>query len=375
MRRALATATATATRLRSGFCSHKSPIYTALVPATACLPAASRFAVAATHTAVAAPKSGKLDVALIAKLRKETQCTITKAKEALAAVAASSASGDLYAAALSWLEQDLAESSAKKAAKVGDRATAEGLVVVVADAESGTHAAMVEVNSETDFVAKSPLFGELLHRIGATAASIREPAPIQGSDGLRDRVALATVPTEKLLGMNLADSPSQTVKDAFTETIGKLGENLRLRRALVGIVADSRHVFGTYAHSGGNALAPGLGRFASIVALAHSQPLAPEERVKIAQFARKIAQHITGFAPKAIHADPNATPDAIAPEEALLSQDFLFGGGSVADALAAFSAELGKQIYVADFARYACGEGLEKKADNFAEEVMKQAGL
>ncbi|KAI8924548.1 elongation factor TS-domain-containing protein [Entophlyctis helioformis] len=346
------------------------------------------------YYATAAPPA-KLDVAMIARLRKESQCTIAKAKEALQAVASSSSSSSttpdaVYAAALEWLRNDLAAAGAKKAAKVADRVTAEGLVGVHVNA-SASAAAMVEVNSETDFVAKSALFGQLVSSAARTASALAGSGAGSTSTSTSASASgvLVAMDSEAVLDAAVVGDSGvvgdMTVRASFTETIGKLGENLRLRRALVttattaspaAVAASPATVFGVYAHAGGNALAPGLGTFASVVALAVDQPgsaVSADTRAKVAAFAGKVAQHVTGFAPKALHAS-SAGESAVAPDEALLTQDFLFGGGSVSQALDALSAELGAKVTVADYVRYACGEGIEKKKDNFVEEVMKQAG-
>ncbi|KAL2912307.1 Elongation factor Ts, mitochondrial [Polyrhizophydium stewartii] len=345
------------------------------MPRTAVPAAAAAAATAVAVRAFSASHSArapKIDVALIAKLRKDTQCTISKAKEALLAVTQPGmAAADVHAAAVEWLLKDIAESGAKKAAKVSDRVTAEGLVAVFADPAAAA-AAMVEINSETDFVAKSDLFSDLAARVCRAVAE----AP---ADRARPPAPLAVVEPEEILESPFAwpAGDAATVRAAFTETIGKLGENIRLRRAIVAR-ADAPAVLGVYAHAGGESRPAGLGRFGCVVVLAADAPLSPDHRPAVAAMARKVAQHATGFAPKAIHPRLAASaedPLAVAPEEALLHQDFLFGGGSVADALAAFSAQIGVNVAVTDFVRFACGEGIEKKKENFAEEVMKQAGM
>ncbi|KAH6561399.1 hypothetical protein BASA50_009512 [Batrachochytrium salamandrivorans] len=349
----------------------------------------------------------KLNVVLISRLRKETQCTLSKAKNALTAIQAETHSGtdqEIYAAALEWLEKDMLENGAKKAAKVSDRVTAEGCVAVFSDA-LGRSAAIVEINSETDFVSKSELFCDLVQRVGQTIAQAPE---LQSTI---DPLALLNKPLHTIdrslalqatMHKKTAADVSTTMQTTFADTIFKLGENIQLRRALLALqppplsqpaanplpANNANHeltqqrVFGIYAHAGADTLVAGLGKFAAIVALAPAEPQVTFNNVqasRIAEMAKKIAQHIVGFAPKAISCPAvvdgllDSSEDQVTPDEALLTQDFLFGNGTVGQVLGSLSEEIGNQIIVQDFVRYACGEGIEKKQENFAEEVQRQA--
>ncbi|KAI9098169.1 elongation factor TS-domain-containing protein [Phlyctochytrium arcticum] len=331
--------------------------------------------------------------AIIAKLRKQTQCSISKAREALAA-----SGGSSFEAALEWLEKDAATAGAKKAAKLGSRVAAEGLLGLC---QVGNKAALVEFNSETDFVARSKEFVDLVQRTAVTSS-------LMGEDFAKEPLVafLLDIDTDPLLECPLLPDPAapalpaaefqgKTVKESILETIGKLGENIKMRRALVTNAPDEdfRGSFlfaGGYVHSADSSLPSGVGRLGSLVVLESfvnpGEKLTEAERAKATDLAKKLAQHITGFSPtfkteeeldhfikKDLLSDTarneGESEDEFRDRVVLDRQPFLFGGGSVEEVLSKHGAE------VADFVRWECGEGIEKKEDNFAEEVSKQAGL
>ncbi|EPQ56576.1 hypothetical protein GLOTRDRAFT_105438 [Gloeophyllum trabeum ATCC 11539] len=250
--------------------------------------------------------TGKPDIKLVAELRKRTEVSLTKAREALAA------SGNDVNAALDWLEQDLAVSGAKKAAKLEGRTANEGLVgVCVLSAGSGsgqgagrgsTRAAMVELNCETDFVGRNELFGRLLADIAHTAAFIAEPAD---SEDL-----LVPCPLDMLHDAPLISStdPSvqarATVASAIRDTIAKVGEKISLRRA----VTVARQPFASnelglrvasYVH--GSVGLPSQGRIGTLALLAlKSNSLRdvlskPDFLADLEKLERSIARQIVGF--------------------------------------------------------------------------------
>lgn len=167
---------------------------------------------------------------------------------------------------------------------------------------------------------------------------------------------------EALLETNLNAS---TIKNEITETIVKLGENIKLRRGILYESAPGR-ILGIHSHSA-QALPSGLGRIASIVVLElgsasehtegakSSSQTSTEEIAQRHAFAQKLAQHVSGFAPFEIQG-----------EDGLLSQSFLFGGGTVLEVLQTMN------LKVVEFCRWECGEGLEKIQQDFASEVAKQ---
>ncbi|XJO78174.1 hypothetical protein BDV3_002656 [Batrachochytrium dendrobatidis] len=335
----------------------------------------------------------KLNVAMVSRLRKETQCALSKAKDALVAIKAEIHPGtdqQIYDDALAWLHKDMAESGAKKAAKVSNRVTAEGLVGVFCDPRYGRHAAMVEINSETDFVSKSELFSKLVESVGLTVAQSPEIRSTIDESKLHAS-PIHEIDRSMILQSSMVASDTLSIQTAFADVIGKLGENLQLRRALLAlqpfnsthITSDhQQRVFGVYAHAAEKTKIAGLGKFAAVVSLTSAEPkvdLAESQILRMAIFANKLAQHITGFSPTSIYATPFHTDNnsqetpATSSEDVLMTQQFLFGGGTVLEVLNALSKEIKAKIVVEAFTRYACGEGIEKKPDNFVDEVMKQA--
>ncbi|KAI8916726.1 elongation factor TS-domain-containing protein [Powellomyces hirtus] len=360
-----------------------------LVPLCPLSPLARTFI--STHPTLASPT-----LALVARLRKETQCSISKAREALSAT-----SGTSYADALAWLQNDTLTSGAKKAAKLGSRVAAEGVVHALC-LENGARGVVVEVNAETDFVARSKDFVELVKRVGATTIMVGD----QGVRGQGNEVVV-DVPVEFLTSAPQLPSATaaevgefKTVQEDVVETIGKLGENIKIRRAVVTstptpTTAGHQEFFaGSYAHSGGDSTLPrGFGRIAALAVLHVSPPTTttPTQVSALLTLANKVAQHIVGFNPQVVsESDINPTTEAASDGESasdhldrvvLLRQPFVFGGGSVQQVLDQAVVDIFPELQrnvkleVRQFVRWECGEGIEKKEDNFVEEVMKQAGL
>jgi len=320
-------------------------------------------------------------IKLVAELRKLTEVSITKAREALAA------SNNDVSAALQWLQTDLAVSGAKKAAKVAHRATSEGLVCASvlsrgtgsSLSSSGAHgrghghghggvrAALVELNCETDFVARNALFGRLVADLAHTAAFLAEVEE-PDSSGRQRRTHVRPVPRELLLDAPLLSATGgegpqgpagasgvATVGSAIRDAISKLGENVVLRRA-VSIVHDSvpraRAELGmrvvSYAHGGvassALSLPPSLstsqGRIGALALVALKSPrLAPllstlEFRDELERIERALARQVVGFDTMAIRGD----------EGALYDQPFMMFGGAqegetVGDGLARWARE------------------------------------
>ncbi|KAJ3089310.1 Elongation factor Ts, mitochondrial [Quaeritorhiza haematococci] len=344
----------------------------------------------------------KANVSLIAKIRKETQCSISKAKEALIA-----ANND-YDAALEWLEKDAAASGAKKAAKVSGRTAKEGIIAVLGGLTNNNgsgeetlvrgagRAFMVEINSETDFVSRSDIFKEFVQGVAATGYLLGEEiVSTEGANvsGIRP-VSIDTLLASPLLPTmtQAADVAGKTVQQALIETIGKLGENIQIRRAVAITPKPSPTtlfeikqrqqgprsfvVTGVYVHSsGGENLPRNLGRIGGVVAL-DVEPTPSEvnetflkERVPL--LAKQLAQQVVGFAPTSLGSYEEATStDATS----LYGQDFMLGGGTVRNVLKEMETENGVKLRIVGFERFECGEGIEKEESNFAEEVAKQVG-
>ncbi|KAJ3034339.1 Elongation factor Ts, mitochondrial [Rhizophlyctis rosea] len=329
---------------------------------------------------------------LVARLRKATGCSISKAREAIkAGEQAQGSTEELYKSALKWLDADAAASASKKAGKLASRTAKEGLIAVThlsTTPQTPISASIIELNSETDFVSRSPDFTSLAERIGITAAIL--------SDDLSSSTAtdaLTSQSPESLLAAPLLPHPSapaegeesyQSVQERITETIGKLGENIQLRRVMT-VGGREDQIVGTYVH-GDSSLPKNLGRIGALLVI-RVRPislLSSSSTPTLSTLARQLAQQVVGFSPLSI--TPSSLPPSALPEEGesesdfldrvvLLRQPFLAGGGTVGEVVKKVGEDVGGHVEVVGFVRYECGEGIEKKEDNFAEEVLKQAGL
>ena len=179
------------------------------------------------------PSFTKANIKLVAELRKRTEVSLSKAKEAL------TATNNDVDVALEWLEKDLITSGAKKKEKVQDRTAGEGLIGVSVlsngfsrqNAARGVRAAIAELNCETDFVARNQLFGELLDDITHTAAFISDfdaYYTIADSKTFLDKFLL---PAPLLSARNPSQRPTTDVGGAIDALIAKVGEKISLARA------------------------------------------------------------------------------------------------------------------------------------------------
>ncbi len=270
--------------------------------------------------------------------------------------------GDIEAA-MDWLRTK----GIAKAEKKSDRVAAEGLVGIVSQ---GSKAAVVELNSETDFVARNEQFQQMVSEI--TSAAI-------ATDGSNEAVEAAKLSTGK------------TVAETITEAVSTIGENMNLRRATVMEVSEG--VVASYMH---NATAPGLGKIGVLVALQSSG-----NADALTAIGKQIAMHIAALNPLAATKDEipadvadreraiyleqareSGKPDNIAEkmvegrmrkffqESVLLSQTFVVDGeNTVEQALKNMEETAGAPITLVGFTRYELGAGIEKKEDDFAAEV------
>ncbi len=276
--------------------------------------------------------------------------------------------GDMEAA-IDWLRAKGLSKAAKKAGRVA----AEGLIGV---AVAGNRAAVVEVNSETDFVARNEAFQTLVRTVAEVAVQ---------NGGDRDRTAAATYPGK-----------GHSVEDEVKELVATIGENMTFRRSAgmevgAGVVAP-------YIHS---SIADGLGKIGVLVALESTGNT--DELMKL---GRQIAMHVAATSPLALSAeeiDPAVVERerAIFAEQAresgkpanviekmvegrirkfyeestLLKQAFVINPDqTVEQAVKAAEATVGAPIKVAAFVRYAIGEGIEREESDFAAEVAAAAG-
>ncbi|KAH9973231.1 hypothetical protein BGW80DRAFT_1437263 [Lactifluus volemus] len=253
---------------------------------------------------------------LVAELRKLTEVSITKAREALAA------SDNNVSAALKWLQNDLAVSGAQKAAKVAHRTAGEGLIGASilsrgtgSPGGGGVRASLVELNCETDFVARNALFGRLVADVAHTAAFLAEPDQQQQQ---RRRLCHA-IPLEPFLDAPLlSSSPSSeeegvvgsgsrgggTVGNAIRDAIAKLGEISFPRvRGDLGLRVTS------YTHGG---VVPTQGRIGALALIALKSPrLTPllgtlDFREELERVERSLARQIVGFDTPAVRGEENA---------------------------------------------------------------------
>jgi elongation factor Ts len=249
---------------------------------------------------------------------------------------------------------------------------AEGLIGVAVD---GTRGAVVEVNSETDFVAKNEQFQEFV--TAAAAISLE-----QGGD---------------VAAVLEAQYPSGgTVQDKLTSNVATIGENQSIRRAASVQVGEG--VVVPYVH---NAAAPGLGKIGVLVALESGA-----ERDELETLGKQLAMHIAAAAPLALRgedldpamiereraiatekANESGKPAEIVSkmveggiakfrkDNALLSQLFVMDNKTkVEDVIAAKAKELGTPVTLASYVRFQLGEGIERKETDFAAEVAAAAG-
>lgn len=175
----------------------------------------------------------KASIKLIAEIRKRIAGTsLTKAREALAAT------NNNLEDALKWLEKDLAISGAAKAAKLEGRTASQGLIALAIlsnggwdkGRSSGARAAMVELNCETDFVARNELFVQLARDISHTAAFLTEPSA-ETSDTLFSHASVDMLVDAPVVCASPSSSSKMSISEAIQSNIAKLGEKISLRRA------------------------------------------------------------------------------------------------------------------------------------------------
>ncbi|MBN9586290.1 MAG: elongation factor Ts [Afipia sp.] len=302
-----------------------------------------------------------ITAAMVKDLREKTGVGMMDCKQAL-----NENNGDMEAA-IDWLRKKGLSKAAKKAGRVA----AEGLIAAVV---SGTKGVVVEVNSETDFVARNEQFQGLVKMIGQVALKA-------GAD------------VEKIKAAPVGDV---NVDRAIQDAIATIGENMTLRRAAEVSVNDG--VVASYVH---NAVLDGLGKMGVLVALESTG-----KKDELAALGRQIAMHVASSSPQALDAaglDPvviqrekdvmadkyrqQGKPDAMIEkivdsgiktffkEVTLLEQPFIFDDKkSVAQAVKEAEGKVGAPIKVAGFVRYALGEGIEKQESDFAAEVAAAAG-
>jgi elongation factor Ts len=300
--------------------------------------------------------------ALVKQLRDQTGAGMMDCKAAL------TETGGDFEAAVDWLRKKGLAAAAKKAGRVAS----QGLVGVEV---SGRRGAMVEVNSETDFVARNQDFQALVRAIARLALE---------AGGDRDRLLGARVPAS-----------GRRVADEITQAVAVIGENINLRRSAG--VEVGQGVVGSYVHG---ALAPGLGTIGVLVGL-HSSG----DSDRLAALGKQLAMHVAAARPQAVSIDrldpttlqreraiyadqarSSGKPDNIIDkivegrvrkfyeEAVLLEQPFVIDPDlKVKDAIDRVAEEIGSSIAVTEFVRFALGEGLTLPGSKTAEEVPQLA--
>jgi len=306
-----------------------------------------------------------ISASAIKELRETTGAGMMDCKKAL-----TEANGNMEEAQ-DWLRKKGLASAAKKSGRVA----AEGLVAVHS-ADDNQSAAMIELNSETDFVARNDQF---------------QAAASQGAKN-----ALAVNGDHAALMDYQCPVAGKPVKDAVTDAIATIGENITLRRSAA--LKQDKGVVASYVHG---AVQPGLGKIGILVSLESEG-----DKAKLVEFGKKLAMHIAAARPlsltrEGVDATAIERERAIFKEQAIASgkpaeiaekmvegrirkfyeevvlpeQEYVIEGKiKVSEAVENFAKELGSPVSIAAFERFELGEGVEKKEEDFAAEVAKAAG-
>ncbi|HEX2655525.1 MAG TPA: translation elongation factor Ts [Xanthobacteraceae bacterium] len=299
--------------------------------------------------------------AMVKELREKTGAGMMDCKAALTETA-----GDLEAA-VDWLRKK----GLSKAAKKADRVAAEGLIGIALE---GTKGIVVEVNSETDFVARNDHFQGLVKMIAH--AGLKAGADVEA--------------------IKAAPAGSATIGDAISSAIATIGENMTLRRAA--LLSVQSGIVASYVH---NQIIDGLGKIGVIVALESTG-----KQDELLSLGRKLAMHVAAANPQALDAasiDPAVVArerDVLADkarssgkpanviekivesglktfykEITLVEQAYIHDSGkSVAQAIKEAEGTVGGPIKLVGFVRFALGEGIEKQGCDFAAEVAAVVG-
>ncbi|MGM9913630.1 translation elongation factor Ts [Floccifex sp.] len=289
----------------------------------------------------------------VKELREKTGAGMMDCKKALSAN-----DGDM-AKAVDWLR----EKGIAKAAKKEGRIAAEGLTRV---AVSGNTGILFEVNSETDFVSKNEQFLSLLDKI-QTAVLENKPADVEAC------LAIST--------------PEGTINDLITNATATIGEKISLRRVEV-VTKEDNQFFGSYMHMGGkiSALVVLSGKEDATVAKNIAMQVASMAPAYVSQadIPAEIVDHERQLQLTMMQQDPKMAnkPEKVLEgilkgkvdkhfkDQCLVEQEYIFGDKQK---VSQFLKE--SQADIVSFVRYAAGEGIEKREENFAEEVMAQANM
>ena len=303
----------------------------------------------------------EITASLVKELREKTGAGMMDCKKALGEV-----QGDIEKA-IDWLRTKGLSAASKKAGRVA----AEGLVGATA---SGTKGALLEVNAETDFVGRNDQFQKFV--------------------GTATKIALDSAGDLEKVKTTAFPGSGRDVQGELTNLIATIGENMSLRRAAMLSVSDG--VVVGYMH---NAVAPDLGKIGVLVALESTG-----DKAKLAALAKQLAMHVAAVNPLSLSVaeldqaaiererailsekagQAGKTPEIIAKmvegglrkfhqEVVLLEQAFVMDGKTKVSKVVDDAAKLvGAPVKIAGFLRFALGEGIEKKSEDFAAEVAAQ---
>jgi elongation factor Ts len=301
-----------------------------------------------------------ISASMVKELREKTGAGMLDCKKAL-----EETNGD-FEQAVDWLRKKGLSAAAKKS----DRIAAEGLIAV--DVQGNT-AVVIEVNAETDFVARNDKFQDFVRNV------------VKKAHGKSDIEALKTT----------AFNEQQTVQDYLTHLIATIGENMNLRR-VANISVSKGHVV-SYVH---NQIAPGLGKIGVLVAFETEA-----EASKLTTTGEGIAMHIAAMNPAALTSD--GIDKALVEREAKILREKAIAAGrpeniiekmvdsgiktylseaslveqayvldnkkKVSDVVNELSKEIGTPVKLVGFLRFELGEGIEKQENNFAAEVASMS--
>ncbi|KAJ3252069.1 hypothetical protein HDU77_005461 [Chytriomyces hyalinus] len=247
--------------------------------------------------------------------------------------------------------------------------TQEGLVAAFS---SGSYAGLVEVNCETEFVQRSDTFKAAVSAIRGIVEQQQRGLDVK-------RVPGSSIFSECSDAESLKTwSDANKVTPILVEAIAKMGENMKLRRVTLTPREPSMSLtYGSFADGSSE-----MGRVGAVVALsmdARKEDLYASQIYFIAILSQQLAQQVARFDPIYVRDTDVKDLASLSPEELdaqiLYRQQFLMGGGTVEQVLENFRTKCGFAINVVEFRRYVCGEGIEVKESNFAEQVLQQAGL
>jgi elongation factor Ts len=314
----------------------------------------------------------EVTAALVKELREKSGAGMMDCKKAL-----TETGGDIEAAT-DWLRTK----GLSKAAKKADRVAAEGLVAVALRKDgAGMTGAVIELNAETDFVARNELFQTAGRTVAKAALDV---------EGGVDQLVEAPVRSGEV-------GSGEKVSDLITTLIATIGENMIVRRFARFVVPEG--VVAAYVH---NAIAPDLGRIGVLVALASAG-----DADKLTDLGRKIGMHIAATSPLSL-STADLDPAAVDRERAIFTEQALQSGKpanvvekmvegrirkfyeevvllkqafvmnpdlTIEQLLAQTGKELGTPVALTGFVRLALGEGVDKKTDDFAGEVAALTGV